>query len=171
MKDRTQRRASTLFGGYFRKPTILAIAFAVFTVSCDDNSNDNDVIAQAMLLSIVQSRIAIIGEWENDFGGTEAFDNISWKTESEFGDSERIIHEYDNAENIFYYQEDPNDGFNPDKFGRVRWHLIGERLFTCTEVFGEDTLQEARDNPTTSEFTGENDPTCGGFQWSGHTRK
>ncbi len=141
---------------------LMVVLFAVLSIysGCDDV--DATDIVQTIT---VGSGIEIEGVWDNDYGYKEII------TATEFSPFTGYIISYDNNANVLYYQAKEDDPYNASKFGRIVWTEITlsegiESFYYCMEVYGRDTLADARADTTTSDPTDPGSGGCGGFSWT-----
>ncbi|HOW83195.1 MAG TPA: hypothetical protein PK573_11590 [Spirochaetota bacterium] len=135
----------------------MLILFSVlfFCIGCDDAADDGDKTAVYDL--------EIAGTWSGDYGDETITDSeFSWAG---------YVREYDNDMNVLFYQAKEDDSYNPNKYGRIVWTEMTESsgvetFYYCTEVYGKDTLLDAKSDPTTSDSSDPANGGCGGFSWT-----
>lgn len=163
----------------FKIPLLaLILTGSLLMANCQPNQNSNDEMTMAALLLAQQEAdksdkskdLEIVGTYTNNDFGESSFviSNDTFYSFSDYGAGGTYtlnadILEYDNTENILYMQVSEDDQFSPDKFQRIRWtEKSNDVFYTCTEVTGADTLEEAKADETTAEFVDETS-ACGSF--------
>jgi hypothetical protein len=103
--------------------------------------------------------IEIEGTWHSNFGGTET---VNHRT---FGFT--AVVEFDNDTNWVIVQNAADAEFDPGKFARIVWtEPANGRFYYCFTVFGQDTADDARSAPDTSDPSNPANAGCGGFAWT-----
>jgi hypothetical protein len=108
--------------------------------------------------------IEVAGEWDDNFGGMTTITATQWSADA--------IVEFDNDKNIALIHVAATDMYNPNKFARYAWtEPTDGGFYLCMEVFGKDTLAEAKDDAATSDATDPENAGCGGFSWTKMTAR
>ena len=108
--------------------------------------------------------IEVVGEWDDNFGGMTTITATLWSADA--------IVEFDNAKNVALIQAAATDMYNPNKFARYVWtEPTDGGFYLCMEVFGKDTLAEAKADAATSDAADPDNAGCGGFSWTKMTAR
>ena len=88
--------------------------------------------------------LEIIGEYNDNFGGSHTITSTTWTQVSSFGTSIYEIDSYSNSEDYLIGLGDESNGFNPGLYDRFDWTTFESSLYYCTSVFGEATADDAK---------------------------
>jgi hypothetical protein len=110
--------------------------------------------------------LEIIGEYDNDFMGTETITTDAWNNAA--------IVAYDNDANVVYTQNPDDADFNASKFVKTVYTQpeTDGSFYFCMVVFDADTLADAQASEAMAD---DSDPALGGcggtFPWTKATKK
>lgn len=106
----------------------------------------------------------LIGTWTTNFATEEVISAEKWGPQT--------IASFDNAKNVAYTQNPPNDQYGPNKFSKQVWtEPKGEVFYYCTVDFGKDSLELAKASTLVADDKDPEKSGCGGFGWTKMTKK
>jgi len=119
-------------------------------------------LGSLLFLQGCQLGLEIKGSWVDQYSSTTTFTET--EITSDYGSSSII--EYDNWNNVLYYQTSATDQYNPNKYGKIVWtEPTTDDFYYCTVTYGKETLEDAKNDTTEADET-DMDSGCGGFAWS-----
>jgi hypothetical protein len=147
------------------KLLLTSLLLATLSLTACGDADESDDLPTPSCEALTLSCAGITGDWNDNFGGMTTITDDLWG-------ADKVI-EVDTTNRVAIIQYAEDDMFNPNKFNRYVWTAPAQdgSFFFCTEVFGKDTLAEAKADPATSDAS---DPTtggCGMFPWTKMTRR
>ncbi len=174
----------------------LQTTLLLFTLSNCTQKSDDTKANQNLLLALIQTaevqrlnqyEIPINGYWEIGFYigttytksgyliiSTNVDGTGTWSSTSSYGNGASRIVEIDKANRRLFYQEGLGS-YDAKKFGRIDWTEVSSSgceksapkcFYYCIAVFGKNTLNEAKNDPTVTNSTNPKASGCGAFGWS-----
>ena len=108
--------------------------------------------------------IELLGTWATNFGSDETITADKWGPQK--------IASFDNAANVAYTQNPPDDKFGPNKFSKQVWtELKGNSFYYCTIDYGKDSIDLAKASTLVADSKDPDKSGCGGFGWTKMTKK
>lgn len=108
------------------------------------------------------TQLEVLGTWSSNFGGDVVITETTWT-----GYSANAILEFNNETNQLYFQHSADDDYNPSKFGRIDWtEPANSAFYYCMIVYGQDTLEDAKNNSATTDASDPETSGCNGFPWT-----
>ena len=149
----------------------LAIAsfFAIAGTGCDSESstpaNASDTTsAQDGADSGAGAAIELLGTWTTNFGSEETIAADKWGPQK--------IASFDNAANVAYTQNPPDDKYGPNKFSKQVWTEPKANVFYyCTVDYGKDSIDLAKASTLVANDKDLDKAGCGGFGWTKMPKK
>ena len=129
----------------------LLIVFAIGACSSDDSDG----------------ALEIIGEYNDNFGGSHTISSTTWTQVSSSGTSIYEIDSYSNSEDYLIGLGDESNSFNPGTYDWFDWTTFESSLYYCTAAFGNASAEDARTaGEGVSDATDPSTSGCGGFSWT-----
>ncbi len=109
----------------------------------------------------VEDPLAIIGNYEDNWGGFQSITNTLWSSDSFSFD----ISQYNNELHTIIAQNSENNEYNPELWSKFQWtYDFHNNLFYCQVAFEAATEDDAiATEPANPEDLGTG---CGGFSWT-----
>ncbi len=138
---------------------ILSILPILLLTGCETTDTDTDT-------DDTPEPLAIIGSYNDDFGGTHAITADTW-TQGGFGsDSVFHISQYDNAALYAIAENDAANEYNASLWSRFDWTIDADsKLWFCQSSF--DSADEGAAVAVAPADASDLTTGCGGFGWSG----
>lgn len=106
----------------------------------------------------------LIGTWTTNFATEEVITAQKWGPQA--------LISFDNAGNVAYTQNPPDDKYGPNKFSKQVWtEPKGDVFYYCTVDFGKDSLDLAKASTLVADDKDPANSGCGGFGWTKMTKK
>ncbi len=145
----------------FGLPSVEAAATSTMRA---DPSNPEDGGCGMFSWTRLRRALAIRGEYDNNFGGSETITAVTWTA---YGSPSRIV-DWDDGERWVITQNPEDAMFGPNLFNRVVYtepNPAGS-FYHCTVEFGLETAAAARMSAATADATDPENSGCGMFPWT-----
>ncbi len=108
--------------------------------------------------------IELVGTWATNFATEEVITADKWGPQT--------IASFDNAQNVAYTQNPPDDKYGPNKFSKQVWtEPKGDVFYYCTVDYGKDSLELAKASTLVADDKDPEKSGCAGFGWTKMTKK
>lgn len=139
--------------------------------ACDSDSNTTSTAtasdasgADAANADTSAAPFELIGTWTTNFATEEVISAQKWGPQT--------IASFDNAKNVAYTQNPPDDKYGPNKFSKQVWtEPKGEVFYYCTVDYGKDSLELAKASTLVADDKDPDNSGCGDFGWTKMTKK
>lgn len=127
-------------------------------------SSDAGVTGDGAADGTPAAAIELLGTWTTNFGSDETITADKWGPQK--------IAAFDNATNVAYTQNPPDDKYGPNKFSKQVWtEPKGNVFYYCTVDYGKDSMDLAKASTLTADDKDLAKAGCGGFGWTKMTKK
>lgn len=166
----TSAAKPTSLRGNLINSLVLASVFAISATGCDSEPAASTAAAsdattsQDSADSAAAAAIELVGTWTTNFGSDEKITADKWGPQK--------IASYDNAANVAYTQNPPDDQYGPNKFSKQVWTEPKANVFYyCTVDYGKDSLDLAKASTLVADDKDLDKKGCAGFGWTKMTKK
>lgn len=134
----------------------------------DADRSDLDAGCAGFAWSCLNERLAIIGDYTDDYGTNHQIGQDEWfQSIDGMPEYDALFHItwFDNEEGVLVAQSDAANAYNPELWNRFDWTWFEDELWFCQTAYDAADEEAAKAVPRADD----SDPAnggCGGFAWS-----